>query len=92
MFKLLVEIGILERINVLPKKESNNIKGKLRTLKSDPFPDGRDRKEIKGTRKTVYRLRVGNYRFFYIIDLATKNVKITEFLTAEQAHKIYGRL
>ena len=46
----------------------------------------------KGTKKTAYRLRVGDYRFFYIIDLEKKIVKVTEFLTAEQAHRKYGRM
>jgi len=92
MYKLLVEIGVLERINILPKKEASNIKSRLGELESNPFPDGQDKKEIKGTRKTIYRLRVGNYRLFYIIDVETRTVKVTEFLTAEQAHKIYGRL
>jgi len=92
MYKLLVEIGVLERINTLPKKEANNIKNRLSMLKSNPFPDGHDKKEIKGTRKTIYRLRVGNHRLFYIIDVESRTVKVTEFLTAEQAHKIYGRL
>ncbi len=92
MYKLLVEIGVLERINVLPKKEAKNIKSRLKALKENPFPDGKGKKEIKGTRKTIYRLRVGNYRFFYIIYNETRTVKVTEFLTAEQAHKIYGRL
>jgi mRNA-degrading endonuclease RelE of RelBE toxin-antitoxin system len=92
MFKLLVEISVLERINVLPKKEANNIKDRIKTLGRNPFPDGKGKKEIKGTRKTIYRLRVGNFRFFYIIDIESKTVKVTEFLTAEQAHRIYGRL
>jgi len=37
-------------------------------------------------------LRVGDYRFFYIINFEKKEVKITEFLTAEQAHKKYGMI
>jgi len=92
MFKLLVEAGVLGRIDGLPEKEAGNIKTHLRTLKDNPFPDGKDKKEIKGTRKTIYRLRVGSYRIFYIIDLEAGTVKVTELLTAEQAHKIYGRL
>lgn len=79
-------------MNSLPQKEARNLKEKLKTLKMNPFPDGRDKKGIKGIRKTAYRLRVGSYRFFYIIDLEKKVVKVTEFLTAEQAHKKYGRL
>ena len=62
----------------------------IKELGENPFPDGHDKKEIKGSSKTAYRLRIGDYRFFYIIDLEQKEIKITEFLTAEQAHKKYG--
>ncbi len=92
MFKLLVEIGISERIHNYPKKEAENLKRKLKSLKTDPFPDGKDKKEIKGTAKSVYRLRAASYRFFYVIDIENKLVKVTEFLTAEQAHRKYGRI
>jgi len=87
MFKVLVEISVLEKINSFPAKEAGRFKEKLWVLKN-PFPgfDG-DKKEIKGSRKSAYRLRVGDYRFFYIIDSENKIVKVTEFLTAEQAHK-----
>ena len=92
MFKLLVEVSTMERINSLPKRLSDNIKGKIRGLKNNPFPDGKDKRRIKGTRNTIYRLRLGDYRLFYIIEIDNKIVKVTEFLTAEQAHKIYGRV
>ncbi len=92
MFKVLVEIGVLGKINSFSTKEANRFKEKIKGLAGNPFPFGDDKKEIKGTNKTVYRLRVGDYRFFYIIDIEDKVVKVTEFLTAEQAHKRYGRL
>ena len=92
MFKLLVETGILKRINTFPNKEARNLKDRLRILENDPFPDGRGKKEIKGSKKSAYRFRIGNYKFFYIIDIENKIIKVTEFLTAEQAHRKYGRL
>ncbi len=92
MFKLLIEIGISERINTYPKKEADNLKARLKSLKTNPFPDGNDKKETKGTLKSVYRLRAGSYRFFYVIDVESRTVKVTEFLTAEQAHGKYGRM
>ena len=92
MFRLLVEIDVLGKIDSLPRKEAVNLKNRLKLLRTNPFPDGRDRKEIKGTSGSVYRLRSGSYRFFYIIDTESKTVKVTEFLTAEQAHRKYGRL
>ncbi len=92
MFQVLVETEVLSKINSFPTKESARFKEKLKSLENPfPSPDG-DKKEIKGTRRSAYRLRVGDYRFFYVIDIENKVVKVTEFLTAEQAHKKYGRL
>ncbi len=90
MFNVLIEIGVLRAIESLPGNYPKNMKDKLKVLRESPFPDGHDKKEIKGTSKTAYRLRVGDYRFFYIIDFENKEVKVTEFMTAEQAHKKYG--
>ena len=92
MFKLLVKRRVLDSINFYPDKEKQIFKDKLRSLEKDPFPDGNDKKEIKGTNKIVYRLRVGKFRFFYVIDLEYKTVRVTEFLTVELAHKKYGRI
>lgn len=89
MFSVLVEAGIMERIHTLPHQEAASLKKRLRLLKVNPFPDGGDKKEIKGSQRSAYRLRVGRYRFFYLIDTEKKLVKVTEFLTAEQAHKKY---
>ena len=90
MFKVLVEEEVLCKIESLPGNYPKNIKTKLKGLEQNPFPDGHDKKEIKGSSKTAYRLRIGDYRIFYIIDFIKKEVKITEFMTAEQAHKKYG--
>lgn len=90
MFKVFVEANVLNTIESLPGNYPKNMKTRLKELGQKPFPDGRDKKEIKGSSKTAYRLRVGDYRFFYIIDFEKKEVKVTEFLTAEQAHKKYG--
>ena len=92
MFRLLVEQHVLAQINQLPAKEAQRFKEALKVLAPDPFPDGTDKKIIQGTKNTVYRLRAGGYRFFYIIMEGEQTVKVTEFLTAEQAHRKYGRL
>ncbi len=93
MFKVLLEVGVLQKINGFPGKEARRFKEQLKTLSENPFPGfDPDKKEIKGASKTAYRLRVGDYRFFYIIEVENKIVKVTEFLTAEQAHRKYGRL
>ncbi|MCK5660671.1 MAG: type II toxin-antitoxin system RelE/ParE family toxin [Methanosarcinales archaeon] len=77
----------------LPAGVNANIKTALKELEN-PFPgSGRGgKKEIKGANDVVYRLRVGNYRIFYRIDKEQHIVYVFDILTAEQAHKKYGRL
>jgi mRNA interferase RelE/StbE len=88
-FDVLVLPNLLDKI---PAKLKQNIKSAIKEL-SNPFPcEGGDKKEIKGTEDSAYRLRTGNYRIFYRIDRDKKKVYVFDILTAEQAHKKYGRL
>lgn len=77
----------------LPPDIKENIKSALKELK-EPFPGtGRgSKKEIKGADNVAYRLRVGCYRVFYRISRENHKVYVFDILTAEQAHKKYGRL
>lgn len=79
--------------NNLPSTVNDNIKAAIRDL-NDPFPGtGRGgKKEIKGADDVAYRLRVGSFRVFYRIDKENRTVYVFDILTAEQAHKKYGRL
>ena len=93
MWKVLIENSALKFLESLDMKRSENIKEGLRSLKESPYPDIHgDKKEIKGTLKSAYRLRIGDYRAFYVIEEENKIVKITEIMTAEAAHKKYGRM
>ena len=75
-----------------PAERKEHIKSAIKEL-TDPFPDSNgNKKELKGTRLVTYRLRVGDYRVFYQIDDEEKKVYIFDILTAEQAHKKYGRI
>jgi mRNA-degrading endonuclease RelE of RelBE toxin-antitoxin system len=88
------EILVLPEIfSKLPSDVKENMKAALKEL-SDPFPGTGhgSKKEIKGAVGVVYRLRVGNYRVFYRIDQEAHLVSVFDILTAEQAHKKYGRL
>jgi mRNA-degrading endonuclease RelE of RelBE toxin-antitoxin system len=88
------EVLVLPELFIrLPFEIEENMKAALKELK-DPFPGtGRgSKKEIKGANDVAYRLRVGDYRVFYRIDRATHKVYVFDILTAEQAHKKYGRL
>ncbi len=89
-FDVLVLPGLFKDI---PPDREVQIKKALKKLK-EPYPgrgEGK-KKEIKGADDTAYRLRIGEYRAFYRIDKEELNVYIFDILTADQAHKKYGRL
>ena len=94
MWKVLVEESVLKFIESLDKRRAESIKESLRLLKESPYPGQGlgDKKEIKGSSKTAYRMRIGDYRAFYVIEERRKTVKVTEIMTAETAHKKYGRI
>lgn len=88
-FKIFVHPSLFEKV---PAERKEHIKSVIKELKN-PFSDNiGDKKELKGTRTVTYRLRVGEYRVFYQIDEEEKKVYIFDILTAEQAHKKYGRM
>ena len=93
MWKVLVRENVLEFLDSLDKSRRENIKKNLRFLRLSPYPGQGigDKKEIKGSSKSAYRMRIGDYRAFYIIE-DNKTIKVTELMTAETAHKKYGMI
>nr|WP_288925251.1 type II toxin-antitoxin system RelE/ParE family toxin [uncultured Aminobacterium sp.] len=85
-FKVLIHPKVFENV---PVDRRDQIKEALRGLK-DPFPGG-NKKEVKGSHKTVYRLRAGDFRILYEIDFERSEVLVFNIITAEQAHKKYNR-
>ena len=94
MWKVLIEESALKFIESLDKRRAENIKENIRLLRESPYPGqgSGDKKEVKGASKTAFRMRIGDYRAFYVIEDKIKTVKITEVMTAEAAHKKYGRI
>lgn len=94
MWKVLIEQGAMKYLDSIDRRRMENIKESLRLLKESPYPDqgAGDKKKIKGTSKSAFRIRIGDYRAFYVIEENEKTVKITEIMTAEAAHKKYGQL
>ncbi|AKB75335.1 RelE/StbE replicon stabilization toxin [Methanosarcina lacustris Z-7289] len=88
-FKIFVHPSLFIKV---PAERKESIKSAIKEL-TNPFPDSNgDKKELKGTRIVTYRLRAGDYRIFYQIDEEEKEVYVFDILTAEQAHKKYGRM
>lgn len=89
-FQILVDPKFFDGV---PLERKEQIKSAMLIQLSNPYPDeSGDKKKLKGLRlKSVYRLRVGDYRVFYHFNESKKIVYVSEILTAEQAHKKYGR-
>ena len=94
MWTVLIEERATKFLHSLSKRRREHIVEQLRLLKISPYPwEGRgDKKEIKGSSQSAFRMRIGSYRAFYVIYENEKTVKITEIMTAESAHKKYGRV
>jgi len=94
MWTVLIEERAVKFLNSLNKRRREHIKEELRLLKESPYPGQGlgDKKEIKGSFKSAFRMRIGSYRAFYVIEENKKTIKITEIMTAESAHKKYGRV
>ncbi|MGA1792916.1 MAG: type II toxin-antitoxin system RelE family toxin [Thermoplasmatota archaeon] len=89
-FKVLV---LPELLRDIPPNLEDTIKASLKELK-EPYPgQGRgDKKLIQGASDVVYRMRIGDYRAFYRIEKEERCIYVFDILTAEAAHKKYGRL
>jgi mRNA-degrading endonuclease RelE of RelBE toxin-antitoxin system len=95
LWKVLIDKDALKYIESLGKQRSENIKESLKqSLRESPFPGQGpgDKKEVKGTSKSAFRIRIRDYRASYVIEESNKVVKVTEVMTAEAAHKKYGRM
>ncbi len=92
MWTVLIEESAVKFLDSLNKRRREHIKEGLRLLRESPYPGQGlgDKKEIKGSSKSAFRMRIGDYRAFYVLEENKKTIKITEIMTAEAAHKKYG--
>ena len=72
-YRLMIEKKAIKELKSLPESVQERIKDKIRiTLIENPFPGGKgDIKRIEGS--SFWRLRVGDYRVFYDVDMG-KNI------------------
>jgi len=74
MFKLTVKNSVKKDVKNIKKQDLQRIARTLDSLKTDPLPRGV--KKIKGGEDPYYRIRQGDYRIGYRIDLHNKAVEI----------------
>ena len=84
----------------ISEKSKRIVRKNLDKLKENPYSGKRGDKEklrikvnFDNKEYDLYRIHIGRtYTVFYVIDEKEKWVKITELMTIEKAHKMYGRL
>jgi len=69
----------------LPQEVHRRIDKALGRLVSDPLPESLDIKKLKGRSDTVFRVRVGDYRFTYSFD--TENIYLREISHRKDVYK-----
>ncbi len=74
MFKLVFKSSIRKDIGKIDKHNLREIAQTINSLKSNPLPESV--KKIKGGSKPCYRIRQGDYRIGYRINLDIKAVEV----------------
>ncbi len=63
----------------------DRIVDRLRRLEAEPFPS--DSKRVLGRREKVFRIRVGDYRILYVVDIEKDVILIADI---DKRSRIYG--
>jgi mRNA-degrading endonuclease RelE of RelBE toxin-antitoxin system len=92
-YKILITEEVQEVLSVLDEKSSSIIISNIKKLKENPYP-GRgsgDKEKLPVKGKMRYRLHIGRtWTVFYSILEKEKQVRVSELLPIDEAHKRYG--
>ncbi len=85
-YDVLVSRTAIRELNALKEADQERIKDKLRELSKDPHNslNHLDTKKLSGTKRTYYRLRVGEYRVIYFIE--DRIIKIVRIATRSDVY------
>jgi len=86
-FRLLIEKRAIKEIQTFPTDIRERITKKIKLiLTSEPLPGGRG--DIKKIEKSDFlRLRIGQYRVFFSVDMQSKTVYILSVLHRSKAYR-----
>jgi mRNA-degrading endonuclease RelE of RelBE toxin-antitoxin system len=93
IYKVLITEDIQEMLQVLDEKSSSIIISNIKKLRENPYP-GRgsgDKEKLPVKGKMRYRMQIGRtWTIFYSILEEDKQVRVSELLPIDEAHKRYG--
>lgn len=84
-FNIFITSRAQKDLTSLTQNKEEIINGIVR-LKTNPFPDGKHIKKLKGY-EGLYRLRVGDYRI--VFKREGKNIYVVSILTRQDFEKVY---
>lgn len=73
-FEVKLTDTVKDQLSHLPRDVRRRIALSIKTLQDFPFPRGNTIRRVRGTKKPIYRLRVGDYRAVYHLDVAKRQV------------------
>ena len=71
-FEITLPDTVKDQLSHFPRSVRQRIARGIKTLQQFPFPRGNTIRRVQGTNKPIYRLRVGDYRVVYHLDVARK--------------------
>jgi len=94
-YRLFITEKIQKFLKSLDGKSQRIIRNNLKKLVTNPYPDSGkgDKEKLSLPDEDIYRLHIGrSWTAFYVIVEEEQQIRITEIMTIDKAHKKYGDL
>ena len=88
-YEVIIDKRVYKDLEKIPNHICEKFLAALDEFETDPIHARPkfDVKELKGFPKSLYRLRLGDYRVLYSVDKENKEVKITIIVPRKQAYR-----
>ena len=94
VYTIMLKRSAIADLDALRKYDAVQIADAMeRHLKRNPTKESKSRiKRLRGISNPDYRLRVGDYRIFYVVDEAARRVDVLRVMHKEQTLRYYKEL
>jgi mRNA interferase RelE/StbE len=90
LFNILLTKSASDDLDAIPDKLRIQIISDIQSLTAWPFPSGIKIKKLKGFKPPLYRLRAGDFRVLYRIDIT--NIIVMRVIARKELEKIIKRI
>ncbi len=94
VYTIMLKRSAIADLDALRKYDATQVADAMeRHLVHNPTKESKSRiKRLRGISKPDYRLRVGDYRIFYVVDEAARRVDILRIMHKDQTRRYYKEL